>query len=59
MNRFYTSFYTFLCIFRLMLVMLALLVTWIINPILAILRIKTPIRRFLMRRLPGGEVFEP
>jgi len=59
MKRFYTSFYTFLCIFRLTAVMLALLVTWIINPILAILRIKTPIRRFLMRQLPGGEVFDP
>ena len=59
MKRLLDSFYTFLCIFRLMLVMLALLVTWIINPILAILRIKTPIRRFLMRQLPGGEVFDP
>ena len=59
MNRLYTSFYTFLCCLRLMLVMLALLITWIVNPILAILRIKTPIRRFLMRQLPGGEVFEP
>lgn len=59
MKRFTESFYTFLCIFRLMLVMLALMLTWIINPILAILRIKTPIRRFLMRQLPGGEVFDP
>jgi hypothetical protein len=59
MKRLLDSFYTFLCIFRLMLVMLALLITWTINPILAILRIKTPIRRFLMRQLPGGEVFDP
>jgi hypothetical protein len=59
MKRLYTSFYTFLCIFRLTVVMLALLVTWFCNPILAILRIKTPIRRFLMRQLPGGEVFDP
>ena len=59
MKRLYASFYTFLCIFRLTAVMLALLTTWFLNPILAILRIKTPIRRFLMRQLPGGEVFEP
>ena len=59
MKRFKTSLYTFLCIFRLMLVMLALLGTWFLNPILAILRIKTPIRRFLMRQLPGADVFLP
>jgi hypothetical protein len=59
MKRLLDSFYTFLCIFRLMLVVLALLGTWLINPILAILRIKTPIRRFLMRQLPGADVFFP
>ena len=59
MKRFTESFYTFLCVFRLMLVMLALMLTWIVNPILAILRIKTPIRRFLMRQLPGADVFFP
>ncbi len=59
MKRLTESIYTFLCIFRLMLVMLALLVTWIINPILAILRVKTPIRRFLMRQLPGADVYMP
>lgn len=44
---------------RLFLVLLGLAVTWPINPILALMRVKTPIRRWLLRNLPGGDIYFP
>lgn len=42
---------------KLLLVCLALCVTWPINPVLALLRVKTPVRRWLVKQLPGGELY--
>jgi len=42
---------------RLFLVLVGLVITWPINPILAILRVKTPIRKFLIRQLPASELY--
>jgi len=36
---------------------LGLLITWPVQPVLALLRVKTPVRRWLLRHLPGGELY--
>jgi hypothetical protein len=58
-QRFYKSVHTFGIMIKLLFVLLALILMWPINPVLAILRVKTPIRRILLRQLPGGEIFMP
>lgn len=58
-QRFYRSVHTFGLMIKLLFVLLTLVLMWPINPVLAILRIKTPIRRILLRQLPGSDIFMP
>ena len=46
----------FLKSIKLMLVLFALFLTWFINPILAIFRVKTKIRYYLMSQLPLSDI---
>lgn len=41
---------------KLLLVLVALVLTWCINPILALCRVKTPIRRYLLSKLPMSDL---
>jgi len=50
MTRLAESVRSALWVLRLTALMCLILVTWCVNPVLAVLRVKTPIRRWLVRQ---------